>query len=406
MLPKFVITESDKTPVLSTLMANGKSKTIEDFNIYEEYLERFNEKPSSLKIINDEVDFFDTEKIRSGLSNSFPKLELLFKDEYYSMKDKVHISKREIWLIDDGYILALSIDGADTFFNDPKDDIGVSNNFEICDYNSLTVPNINSKNYKEETIEKIVKAFEDAIMIEKKRTTIGMAAVDNGELYVKDFNLGKNFNIKEMDLHYGDGFVDFNKKLLRKLKKDKKGLVLFHGDPGTGKTFYIRHLLTKISQTDNVLYFPPTMVNTITDPGFVNFINTWVNDNEKSCILLIEDAEPLLVSRDHDERNIGITNLLNLTDGLLNDIFGIKIICTFNTSLSNLDKALLRPERLIARKEFTPLTKEKGLLLAEKIKIDKEKINDGMTLAEIYSIKKNSEVLLHDVGVKRKTIGF
>lgn len=405
MLPRFLTESSDKTPILNTLMTNGKSKTIEDFNVYEEYLDRFKEKPSTLKIIDDN-DFFDVKKIRSELSETFPKLELLFRDEYYSIKDKVHISKRDIWLIDDGYILVLSIDGADTFFNEPKDDIGVDDNHEISDYNNLIIPNINSKNYSDEVFQKVVKVFENAIMIEKKRTTIGMAAIDNGEMYVKDFNLGKNFTIKEMDLHYGDGFVEFNKKLIKKLKKDKKGLVLFHGDPGTGKTFYIRHLLSKISETDNVLYFPPTMVNTITDPGFVNFINTWVNDNEKSCILLIEDAEPLLISRDVDERNIGITNLLNLTDGLLNDIFGIKIICTFNTSLSNLDKALLRPERLIARKEFVPLTKENGLLLAEKIKIDKDKIIDGMTLADIYSIKKNSEVLLHDVGTKRKTIGF
>jgi len=234
MLPRF-ITESDKTPIVNTLMSNGKSKIIEDFNIYEEYLDRFKEKPSTLKIINDDIDYFDVKKIRSGLSESFPKLELLFRDEYYTMKQKLHISKRDVWLIDDGYILALSIDGADSFFNEPKDDIGLEDNFEICDYNSLTLPNINSKNFKEETLQKIVKVFEDSVLIEKKRTTIGMAAIDNGELYVKDFNLGKNFNLKEMDLHYGDGFVDFNKKLIKKLKKDKKGLVLFHGDPGTGK---------------------------------------------------------------------------------------------------------------------------------------------------------------------------
>ena len=235
MIPKFITSDGDKSPLLSTLMTNGKSKNIEDFNVYQEYLERFNEKPSSLKIINDDIDFFNVNKIRDGLTKEFPKLELLFKDVYYSMKDKKYISKREIWLIDDGYVLALSIDGADSYFNDPKIDMGVDNNFEISDYNSLVVPNMKSKLHNEMTFKKIVDIFEKSVMIEKKRITIGMAAIDNGELYVKDFSLGKNFTVKNMDLHYGDGFVDFNKQLLKKLKKDKKGLVLFHGKPGTGK---------------------------------------------------------------------------------------------------------------------------------------------------------------------------
>jgi len=225
-------------------------------------------------------------------------------------------------------------------------------------------------------------------------------------IYVKDLKIGDNIITKDGI----EKIIDIKRtgyyEEMYDLELDDNNYKYYTNDILSHNTFYIRHLLSKISETDNVLYFPPTMVNTITDPGFVNFINTWVNDNEKSCILLIEDAEPLLVSRDTDERNIGITNLLNLTDGLLNDIFGIKIICTFNTSLNNLDKALLRPERLIARKEFTPLSKERGLKLAEKIKIDKERIKNDMTLADIYSIKKNTEVLLHNVDTNKKTIGF
>lgn len=390
-----------------TLKTSGKSKSIEDFNVYEEYVQRFSEKPSSLKIINEEIDFFNAAKIRELITQEFPKSEVIFKDNYYSLKYKKHIAKREIWLIDDGYILIMSIDGADSFFNDPKIDIGVDNYFELCDYNNVIVPNVKSKYNNEKVFNKLITIFEKSVMVENKRPSIGMVAIDNGELYVKDFSIGKDFHLRNMDMHYGDGFTEFNNKLIKKLKKDSKGLVLLHGKPGTGKTFYIRHLLSKISKDDkSILYFPPTMVGTITDPSFVNFINTWVNDNEKSCIVLIEDAEPLLISRDDDDRNLGITNLLNLTDGLLNDIFGIQIIATFNTTLDNLDKALLRPERLIARKEFRPLKKENGLLLAEKIKIDKDRIKDNMTLAEIYSIKKKNEVLLHDVDGPRKKMGF
>lgn len=391
--------------LLLSLKTNGKSKLIEDFNVYEEYYNRFGEKPSTIKIINEDVDFFDVDKIRKFIKNKFPKSKLLFTDKYYSLKHKKRISRKDIWLIDDGYILMMNVGGADSYFNNPVVDIGMDAHFEISDYNNLIIPNIDSKYYNDEIIDKVASIFEDSILVENSVSSIGMVAVDSGEMYVKDFSI-KDFDLKYMDIHYGEGFSTFNRKLIKKLRNDKKGLVLLHGKAGTGKTYYIRHLLSKISKEDkSILYFPPSMVGMITDPSFVNFINSWVNDNEKSCIVLIEDAEPLLISRD-EGRNIGITNLLNLTDGLLNDIFGIQIIATFNTNLDNLDDALLRPERLIARKEFRPLKKERALKLSKKINISENKIKDNMTLAEIYSIKKKNEVLLHDVDEPRKSIGF
>lgn len=172
-------------------------------------------------------------------------------------------------------------------------------------------------------------------------------------------------------------------------------------------TTYIRHLLRKlkeINKDNNVLYFPPTMVGSITDPNFINFISEWVSDSKGKNYLLIEDAEPLLESRDMT-RNIGITNLLNLTDGLLNDILNIQIIATFNTKLANIDDALLRPERLMARKEFTELSIEKGKYLADKINIDPNLINKNMTLADIYSLKNERKPIIHNIKESKK-IGF
>jgi len=389
-----------------SMKTTGKSRLVEDFNVLEEYLERFGEKPFTMKIVNDDIDFFNTGKIRETLKSEFPSSELLYVDNYYSLKHKRNMAKREIWLLDEGYILVMSIDGAETFFNEPRIDIDVDNETELCEFNNILIPNSTSKLFSQKKIDKIISLFERSIIIEKPRPTIGMVAIDNGDLYVKDFTIPDNIKFQYMDLHYGDGFSEFSKKLIKKLKNDKKGLILLHGVPGTGKTHYIRYLLTKLTKENkNILYFPPTMVDTITEPSFVNFINSWVNDNEKSCIVLIEDAEPLLVSRNTD-RNIGITNLLNLTDGLLNDIFGIQIIATFNTTLDELDEALLRPERLTARKEFRVLPKERSLELAKKLKIKEDLIKNDMTLADIYSIKKKTETLLHDVGENRKSIGF
>lgn len=176
-------------------------------------------------------------------------------------------------------------------------------------------------------------------------------------------------------------------------------------------TFYIRYLLQCLSKTKKkVLYFPPSMVEAITDPQFFNFITNWTMENGKNSVLLIEDAEPLLLSREQT-RNMGITNLLNLTDGILNDILSIQIIATFNTSLQELDKALLRPERLIARKEFKKLPIDNAKKLASLLGMDPATITKELSLAELYSVKNDNEVLLHGVDKKnafgdRPNIGF
>jgi Cdc6-like AAA superfamily ATPase len=77
-----------------------------------------------------------------------------------------------------------------------------------------------------------------------------MSVEGNGDLFVKDFSLDKKFKIKDLDVHYGENFKIFHNELFKKLKSDKKGLVLLHGSPGTGKTYYLRYLLQCLSKTD------------------------------------------------------------------------------------------------------------------------------------------------------------
>lgn len=227
---------------------------------------------------------------------------------------------------------------------------------------------------------------------------------DDSTIFVKDLNIGDK--IKTIDgpqevlrienLGYDIEMWDF--ELSDDNCKYYTNGILSHN------TYYLRYLLQCLSKTKKkVLYFPPSMVESVTDPAFFNFITTWTMDNGKNSVLLIEDAEPLLLSRE-STRNMGITNLLNLTDGILNDILSIQIIATFNTQLYQLDEALLRPERLIARKEFKNLSIENAKKLAEILKMDPNIVKRDMSLAELYSIKNDNEVLIHGID-KRKAHG-
>lgn len=58
--------------------------------------------------------------------------------------------------------------------------------------------------------------------------------------------------------NYNDDFKDIHETIFRRLsKKNDKGLVLLHGKPGTGKTSYIRYLISSLKKS--VIFLPPNM---------------------------------------------------------------------------------------------------------------------------------------------------
>lgn len=213
-------------------------------------------------------------------------------------------------------------------------------------------------------------------------------------------SIKQDFTIQDLDINYGHGFTEFHNDLMTRFKSSHKGLVLLHGVPGTGKTYYIRHLLKELSMADKVvIYMPPNLVENITEPLFMSVLSTWVENlsrNGQYCVLLIEDAEPLLTKREEGVRVQGISNLLNMTDGLLNDVLNLQIICTFNVGLRKLDSALLRPGRLLARKEFKPLSVLDANLLSQRLGV-KRHFTKPTRLGEIYALLQNQNTLVHDV---------
>ncbi len=160
--------------------------------------------------------------------------------------------------------------------------------------------------------------------------------------------------------NYNDDFYGIHQTIFKRLsKKNNKGLVLLHGKPGTGKTSYIRYLISSVKK--NVIFLPPNMAGAITNPSLFSILI----DNPNS-IFVIEDAENIIVDREK-EGHSPVSALLNISDGLLSDCLNIQIICSFNTDIAKVDSALLRKGRLIAKYEFKELEPEKANSLSLKL---------------------------------------
>ena len=130
-------------------------------------------------------------------------------------------------------------------------------------------------------------------------------------------------------------------------------------------------------------------------------------DLVNGMIFILEDAEPVLMRREDGISPQSTSNILNLTDGLLNNIFKIQIIATYNTDDNNIDPAIKRDKRLIAKREFKELSLSDAKKLASSIGIPESEINKSMTVAQIYSLleKDDDEILIDDKRKKNKSGG-
>ena len=200
----------------------------------------------------------------------------------------------------------------------------------------------------------------------------------------------------DIELGYGKGFKPIHEKIIHKLNEPKsKGLVLLHGTPGTGKTHYLKYLASKI-KSKRVLFIPPFLADFITSPEMTPFLI-----QNAGSVLFIEDAERVITDRNAGGGN-GVSNILNITDGILSDILNIQIVATFNMDKAKIDSALLRKGRLIAEHKFDALPIEDAQALINHLGYE-HKADKPMTLTEIYNL---SEVEYKSEEKSKATIGF
>jgi hypothetical protein len=197
----------------------------------------------------------------------------------------------------------------------------------------------------------------------------------------------------DLDLFYEDDFKETDETIRKRLsQKNDKGIVLLHGLPGTGKTTYLRYLVGKIKK--RVLFLSPSVAGNLMNPDFIELLI----DNPNT-VLIIEDAENIIMDRKHNPGS-AVSNLLNISDGLLADFLNVQLICTFNSSLTMVDSALMRKGRLIAKYEFGKLGIDKAQRLSEYFGFDAV-INQAMTIAEIANPQEKGQQI-----EKMEVIGF
>lgn len=186
----------------------------------------------------------------------------------------------------------------------------------------------------------------------------------------------RNFDLNIEEL-YNDDFKEVDSLIVNSMERDSSGLILLHGKPGTGKSSYIKYLVSEFKEK-SFIFIQNEFINQLLLPDFISFLLL-----NKDSVLIIEDAEKVITSREYTNEASVVSTILQLTDGLFSDYLNIKIICTFNTSIERIDKALLRKGRIIANYEFGALAEEKTEQLL--LSLGHEPMRKKMVLADIFN---------------------
>ena len=217
---------------------------------------------------------------------------------------------------------------------------------------------------------------------------------------------------EEIEQNYGTQTREGLAKAMRDFRPSHGGqIILWHGQPGTGKTWALRALCREwrdwcsteyIVDPDNAFGTDPSylmqLLLTGSDEGPVE---VGEEEEQKWKLLILEDTGELIGEQAKAEAGQGLSRLLNVADGFLGQGLRVLVLITTNEEIHKLHPAVSRPGRAASVVLFEPMegSEARGWLARHGIK---DNAPGQRTLADLYAIAEQYP----KKGETRRKVGF
>lgn len=199
--------------------------------------------------------------------------------------------------------------------------------------------------------------------------------------------------------------------------EDNGRLLLWHGTPGTGKSYGIRSLAQAWQKWCNIHY--------IVDPekffGDANYMLQVIlqgddggevpctTDGQSGCpkaaedrssyggpqwnLLIMEDSDEFLTPDAKERTGQSLARLLNLTSGFIGQGLNVLVLITTNVEIKHIHGALQREGRCMANIEFGKLNEAEAAAWARKHDLPDDLEIAEQTVAKLYALTRNQSQL-------------
>ena len=212
---------------------------------------------------------------------------------------------------------------------------------------------------------------------------------EHGSYVVREIG---NLNDTFCEGNYDPEVVRSYGRIVTELQKDEPAgrLVLIEGNPGTGKTRLVRSLIGALVDSSKCIVVPPSLMDRLSGPEFTMCL-IHQRMAGKPLTLILEDADDCLIAREKNEAaKASLSALLNLSDGIMGATLNLRVVATTNQELRDIDKAILRPGRLLERVHVGPLTSTQASAVYHRETGGDTKTYYDMTiLAQVYEDVRN-----------------
>ena len=236
-----------------------------------------------------------------------------------------------------------------------------------------------------EEVKAIAKAFEDALEYSPPvDEAVTVRVWGGGEILYRDHK--EPVDWAKIAENYTEGTrAALSELMLHEADTPRSGkIILWHGEPGTGKSWALRSLVSSWRDwcQANLILDPESA---FADPKYVAQLLK-AQGPTKHRLLICEDADSLVSSREGREGRL--ERILNMADGLVGQGANVMILITTNAGPDHLDPAVSRPGRCFANIAFKRFTLEET---KARVKGSGLRVKTGMTLAETYNVNRRDQ---------------